>query len=198
MVISSRQQLEKESAEQILKKGQSDAIFNSMTPAEHIAAASSALMPNSTLDDIAVALSQVRIIPSSDPETPRALAIEKKLLAARDQKTEQERLSALSPLQRATEGTKIVSFTWTKGGFDSIMMANFTIKNDSPYDIKDIKLRCRHSAPSGTEIDENTRTVYEIVKSHSTRSFRDINMGFIASQVARSGCTILDLKLASP
>ena len=28
--------------------------------------------------------------------------------------------------------TKLVDFTWEKGGFGTVMMANFTIRNDSP------------------------------------------------------------------
>jgi hypothetical protein len=80
--------------------------------------------------------------------------------------------------------------TWRKGGFDLIMMADFTIENSSEYDIKDIKIKCVHYSNSGTEIDSNSDTIYEIVKSLSTRFFYDFNMGFIHSQVGSSSCSI--------
>jgi len=88
-----------------------------------------------------------------------------------------------------------LDFTWSKEGFDNIMEANFTIKNDGPYAIKDIEITCDHSAPSGTVIDRNTRTIYEIVKAKSKRLFTKFNMGFINSQVKSSSCRIVDFKV---
>ena len=80
--------------------------------------------------------------------------------------------------------------SWRRDGFDLIMMADFTIENSSEYDIKDIKIKCVHYSNSGTEIDSNSDTIYEIVKSLSTRFFYDFNMGFIHSQVGSSSCSI--------
>ena len=77
------------------------------------------------------------------------------------------------------------------------MLASFTIKNDGQYDVKDIEIRCVHSAGSGTIIDENTQTLYEIVRRHSARNFSGVNMGFMDSQARRSGCRILSLKLVA-
>ena len=70
------------------------------------------------------------------------------------------------------------------------MEATFTISNSSDYDVKDIEIRCTHAAPSGTEIDRNTRTLYDIVQARSTRTFPKVNMGFIHSQASRSGCSV--------
>jgi hypothetical protein len=92
--------------------------------------------------------------------------------------------------------TTITKFSWHNGGFDSVMLATFSIKNDSDYDVKDLELKCIHSAPSGTVIDQNEQTVYQIVKAHSTRILRDVNMGFIASQVSSSSCEIVNLALS--
>jgi len=88
-----------------------------------------------------------------------------------------------------------LEFDWGKGGFDSVMIANFTIKNMGNYDVKDLEVKCTHSANSGTVIDSNDRTIYEIVKAHSTKKVNDFNMGFIHSQAARSRCEIVDLTL---
>ena len=88
-----------------------------------------------------------------------------------------------------------LAFTWHKTGFDSGMEANFTVQNNSEYSIKDFEITCQHSASSGTVIDHNARTIYEIVKAHSKRRFPNFNMGFIHSQVASSGCAITDLKV---
>jgi hypothetical protein len=88
-----------------------------------------------------------------------------------------------------------LKFAWGKEGFGNVMIANFTIKNNSNYDVKDIEVKCTHSANSGTVIDSNDRTIYEIVKAHTTKRVNDFNMGFIHTQAARSNCEIVDLTL---
>ena len=88
-----------------------------------------------------------------------------------------------------------LNFAWGKQGFGNVMIANFTIRNKSNYDVKDIEAKCTHSANSGTVIDSNDRTIYEIVKAHTTKKVNGFNMGFIHSQAAQSSCEIVDLTL---
>jgi hypothetical protein len=95
----------------------------------------------------------------------------------------------------ALQSTSITKFSRHKEGFGNVMEATFTIKNDGEMPVKDIQVRCTHSAPSGTVIDSNERTIYEIVAAHKSRTFHDFNMGFIDSQAARSSCEISDLSL---
>jgi len=86
-----------------------------------------------------------------------------------------------------------LDFKWHKDGFGNIMIADFTIKNPTRYRFKDFEIKCTHSAPSGTVIDSNTQTIYETVEPKSTRVVKQVNMGFINSQAAQSGCEITDL-----
>jgi hypothetical protein len=80
--------------------------------------------------------------------------------------------------------------SWHKDGFDNVMMVDVTIANGVETPLKDIELTCISSAPSGTKIDRNVRTIYEIVKTK--RRFRDFNMGFIAPQATTTSCEITD------
>ena len=73
------------------------------------------------------------------------------------------------------------------------MEANFTIHNKGKRDVKDIEITCTHFAKSGTRIDSNTRTIYEIIKANSKKSFNNFSMGFIHSQAHKSSCGITDL-----
>jgi hypothetical protein len=75
----------------------------------------------------------------------------------------------------------------------SILTATFIIKNDGDVPVKDLEVKCTHYGSSGTEIDSNTRTIYQVFPAHKTRTIRGFNMGFIASQAATSGCHIEDL-----
>jgi len=45
----------------------------------------------------------------------------------------------------------------------AVMVADFTITNLSNYTVKDLDVTCTHYANSGTEIDSNSRTIYETV-----------------------------------
>jgi hypothetical protein len=87
-------------------------------------------------------------------------------------------------------------YRWRKGGFGSVMEADFTLKNNSDHDIKDFEITCEHFAKSGTLIDSNKRTVYDVVKAHATRKFSNFNMGFIHSQADTSSCSVTDLSIA--
>jgi hypothetical protein len=72
----------------------------------------------------------------------------------------------------------IENFSWSKEAFGSVMEANFVIKNKLPWPVKDIEVRCQHSAPSGTLIDSNTRTIYQRFEANQTRRVSKFNMGF--------------------
>lgn len=85
----------------------------------------------------------------------------------------------------------IERFSWSTGGFGSVMEANFTIQNALPWAVKDIEIRCEHTAPSGTTIDSNTRTIYERIGAREFRTITKFNMGFIHSQATRSGCRVV-------
>ena len=97
------------------------------------------------------------------------------------------------PHDLAMENTRIVKQSWYKDAFGTIMKASFTIRNDGNVPVKDLEILCVHAAPSGTMIDSNTRTIYELFPPHSTKHINDFDMGFIHSQADRSRCAIKDL-----
>ena len=94
--------------------------------------------------------------------------------------------------QVAVYHTKL-DFTWSKGGFNNVMLADFKIKNDNEFPIKDVTITCNHAARSGTKLGSNTQTIYEVVKAKSTKRINNFNMGFIHSQTGGSRCEVTDL-----
>ena len=76
-----------------------------------------------------------------------------------------------------------------------MMIVDFTINNPTIYRVKDLEIECTHFAPSGTKIDSNTRTIYEIVEPKGKKVVKDMNMGFIHSQAATTSCHITDLNV---
>lgn len=101
----------------------------------------------------------------------------------------------LSPLEQAKASTELVDFGWKTTAGGSLMQADFTIRNSGTVAVKDIEIHCTHFGPSGTRIDSNTRTIYEIVGSGKTRTFKNFDMGFIHSQAAKTSCVIKSLSI---
>jgi hypothetical protein len=95
-----------------------------------------------------------------------------------------------SGMSSAADAVQITNYSWDRSGFDTIMMLNFSVRNDHDYAVKDIVIRCTHRAKSGTMIDENTRTLYQQIPAHGSVSQYNFNMGFIHSQVDRSTCKV--------
>jgi hypothetical protein len=77
------------------------------------------------------------------------------------------------------------------------MIADFEVHNPSNYAVKDIEVTCTHFGKSGTQIDSNRRTIYEVVPANERKIVKDFNMGFIHSQTFETSCKVTDLELAN-
>lgn len=100
-----------------------------------------------------------------------------------------------SPLAMAKDATKLVDYSWSTSAGGALMKADFVIKNEGAVAVKDLEIECTHFAPSGTRIDSNTRTIFEVVGPGQTRTFKNFDMGFIHSQASKTSCVISDLKI---
>jgi ribosomal protein L40E len=101
----------------------------------------------------------------------------------------------VSPKDAAIDALKIEGFKWTAGGFGSIMLISLKFKNEGARDVKDIEVQCDSSSNSGTKIDTNKKTVFELVKAGKSVTIREFNMGFINNQAAATSCRVTDLVL---
>lgn len=89
-----------------------------------------------------------------------------------------------------------LSYKWEKVGFDNIMEADFTVTNRGTRDVKDLEITCTHFAKSGTAIDRNTRTIFEVFQAGKTRRIPGFSMGFIHNQTNATSCEIKDFEYA--
>ena len=85
-------------------------------------------------------------------------------------------------------------YEWGKVAYGSIMKVNFEIANFNPYAVKDIEIKCTHYGPSGTEIDSNTRTIYDVIPADGSKKFKNFSMGFIHEQAATTSCEIISVE----
>ena len=99
------------------------------------------------------------------------------------------------PKIEALNALKLENFNWHKGGFDNVMIISATLKNSSNRDVKDVEIVCTHASNSGTVIDRNKKTIFELVKAGKSVKVKEFSMGFIHSQANRSSCEIVDFVL---
>lgn len=93
---------------------------------------------------------------------------------------------------------EVKQFTWNTGGFNTVMViSKISIENKNKEAVKDFELECTHTGPSGTVIDRNKLTVFQILPAGKTSSFKDLNMGFIRAQAAKSFCKVASVKRMS-
>jgi hypothetical protein len=89
---------------------------------------------------------------------------------------------------------KIRSFSWKKESFGTIMMATFLLRNYNPMPMKDIEVTCSSSGPSGSIIDTNSRTIFDVVQQKSYLQVDNLNMGFIRSEAVDTTCRVTGFK----
>ena len=103
------------------------------------------------------------------------------------------RSSPPPPEKTALENVELVDFSWEKAGFDNVMLAKFVLRNNNDFPVKDIEVKCTHRAKSGTEIDSNSRVIYDVIEPKSGKTIKDFNMGFIHNQVESSSCQVVEV-----
>jgi hypothetical protein len=99
--------------------------------------------------------------------------------------------------EQATQAkVSLIKFGWRKGGFDTVMIASFTIDNANDVAIKDILVTCELTAHSGTAVGVTAATIYERIPAHARKTIREVNMGSGVS-IAFSQAATASCKLAS-
>jgi hypothetical protein len=89
---------------------------------------------------------------------------------------------------------RLMDFSWDKGGFGTVMVASFTVANSLSYPIKDVRIECSLTAPSGTPLGQTSQVLYERIDAKQNRYFTDVNFGFIHTQSAVASCGIKDFE----
>jgi hypothetical protein len=85
---------------------------------------------------------------------------------------------------------ELSKFSWKKGGFDTVMLANFTLASTLPFDVTDIVVSCSVSADSGTVLGRPQTTIYKRIAAGSKIRISELSLGFIHSQASSASCEV--------
>ena len=77
---------------------------------------------------------------------------------------------------------------WERGGFDTVIIADFEIVNKTDKPIKDITIECDGYSETKTRIDRNKRVIYKNIPANGKITVKKFNMGYVGSAVNSLGC----------
>lgn len=91
------------------------------------------------------------------------------------------------------KNTTITLEQWEKVGFDNVAQISAFIVNASDHDVKDVQITCDYYSNSGTKIDKNEKTIFEVVPARQFLVIDKFNIGLINSQATKSKCFVSNL-----
>jgi hypothetical protein len=133
-------------------------------------------------------------IVTSDPEDLAKLDPQNKEYPRKLDEIEGRRRTALRMESEPASFVRLVDTSWSKGGFDHVMLLTTSISNALPCDVRDVTIECTTAGPSGTELNRVRETIYRSFRAGRTTSVGEINMGFIHGQAASASCDVIGVK----
>ncbi len=126
---------------------------------------------------------------------PSPYAIKPVAIAPVREPSERERAIAIK--EEVQRSLVLTDWTWKKDAFGTVAMADFTLGNESMWDVQDIKLRVVFRGKSGSMISSDYPVIYDVLQADQTRLFKEINCGFVASQAISASVSIEDCRIGN-
>lgn len=73
----------------------------------------------------------------------------------------------------------VVKSGWEKGGFGTVALVSFTLKNESLRDVADVKMKFTFNGESGTVLGDEVKVFPILLKAGQVKVIRKENIGFI-------------------
>jgi hypothetical protein len=89
------------------------------------------------------------------------------------------------------DGLSISSQSWRRGGLGSKALVTFRLRNGNDYAVKDVEITCAFSRRDGSRLTERKRTIHDIVRMKSARTFTRMHVGFVNVHADQAKCTVL-------
>ena len=96
---------------------------------------------------------------------------------------------AVSAQMAPVDGLKIASQSWRRGGLGSKALVTFTLRNANEFAVKDIEILCSFTRRDGSPLTERRRTIPDVVKMKSRKTFARMHVGFVNVNADRAKCS---------
>jgi hypothetical protein len=96
---------------------------------------------------------------------------------------------AITPAETApVDGLNISSQHWRRGGLGSKALVTFTIRNRNDYAITDFAISCAFSRRDGSHLTDRIRTIHDVVKMRSRKTFAGVHVGYVNINANKAKC----------
>jgi hypothetical protein len=96
---------------------------------------------------------------------------------------------AITPAETApVDGLNISSQRWRRGGLGSKALVTFTIRNRNDYAVKDFAISCAFSRRDGSHLTDRIRTIHDVVKMRSRKTFAGVHVGYVNINANKAKC----------
>jgi hypothetical protein len=102
-----------------------------------------------------------------------------------------EEATAEPRLDHPERFVRIAGFSWSKAAVE--MQADLTIESALPFALKEVEVACAQFARSGVEVENNRRTIAELVPARGRLQVDALDIGQINPEAGSSGCWIVSV-----
>lgn len=85
----------------------------------------------------------------------------------------------------------VLDHTWTLGGFNTVAVVDFKIKNNNSFAVKDLIASCDAHSKSQTRLGSNKKVIYDVFPAGKAVSIKEFGMGFVNSQTHYFDCQVI-------
>jgi hypothetical protein len=90
-----------------------------------------------------------------------------------------------------TDGLKIASQSWRRGGLGSKALVTFTLRNANDFAVKDIEISCAFTRRDGSHLTERRRIIPDVVNMKSRKTFARMHVGFVNVNADQAKCSLV-------
>ena len=94
-----------------------------------------------------------------------------------------------TPAKLPTDGLKLSSQSWRRGGLGSKALVTFTLRNGNDYAVKDVEIVCAFARRDGSHLTERRRVIPDIVSMKSRKRYAGMLVGFVNVNANKAKCS---------
>jgi cytoskeletal protein RodZ len=89
-----------------------------------------------------------------------------------------------------TDGLKIASQSWRRGGLGSKALVTLTLRNANAFAVKDVEINCAFARADGTHLTDRKRVISDTINRKSRKTYSAMLIGFVNVNANKAKCSV--------
>ena len=94
-----------------------------------------------------------------------------------------------APAKPPSDGLKLSSQSWRRGGLGSKALVTFTLRNGNDYAVKDVEIVCAFARRDGSHLTERRRVIPDTMSMKSRKRYAGMLVGFVNVNANKAKCS---------